>query len=81
MKIIREIGKKGQVVIPKDIRKFLGLKEGQKVVFEAREEEVVIKPEQDPDEFLEEFFNIPKPKKNITLKEIKKDLDEKYDLP
>ncbi|MEK6862397.1 MAG: hypothetical protein AABY07_10635 [Nanoarchaeota archaeon] len=36
----------------------------------------------DPNKFLEEFLNIPKErKKNITIKEIKKILDEQYDLP
>lgn len=76
----REIGEKGQVVIPKDIRRYLGLRKGKKVVFEFRDKEVVIKAEQDPIKFLNDFLNVPR-KKNITLKEIKKTLDEKYDLP
>ena len=80
MIIEREIGEKGQLVIPKDIRRFLGLKKGQKVIFEVRKDEVVLRPEQDPEKFLEDFLNIPKTK-NITLKEIKRGLEEKYDLP
>jgi AbrB family looped-hinge helix DNA binding protein len=36
MKFERELGEKGQVVIPKDIRDLLGLRSGQKVVFETR---------------------------------------------
>ena len=79
MLIEREIGEKGQVVIPKDIRSLLGLKVGQKIIFEVKENEVLIKSEQDPERFLEDFFNVPK--KNITMKQIKKLLDEKYDIP
>ncbi len=81
MEIRRELGAKGQVVIPKDIRTFLGLKRGQAVVFEVRHQEVVVKSAQDPDKFLQEFFDVPKLKKPLTLKDIKKDLDEAYDLP
>lgn len=81
MKIERELGTKGQVVIPKDIRHFLGLKRGRKVVFETRDHEVVIKPEQDADAFLKDFFSFPRLKKDITFKELKKIRDESYDLP
>jgi len=80
MIIEKEIGKKGQVVIPKDIRKFLGLNKGQKVVFEVREKEVVLK-QSDPDKFLEDFLNVPKLKKPLRTKDIKKMLEEQYDLP
>ncbi|MBI1972888.1 AbrB/MazE/SpoVT family DNA-binding domain-containing protein [Candidatus Woesearchaeota archaeon] len=81
MKIERELGTKGQVVIPKDIRAFLGLKRGRKVVFETRDHEVVIKPEQDVDAFLRDFFSFPHLKKDITLKELKKMRDDSYDVP
>jgi len=64
----REIGEKGQVVIPKDIREFLGLDKGVKV----RGDEVILKNEQDPNKFLEEFFNVPNKEKKGSAKEIKK---------
>jgi len=80
MNIEREIGEKGQVVIPKDIRKFLGLQRGQKVIFEVREKEVVLKPS-DPEKFLEDFLNVPKLKKPLKTKDIKRMLEEQYDLP
>ncbi len=81
MRIERELGAKGQVVIPKDIRKFLNLRRGQKVVFEARDHEVVIRAEQDADAFLKDFFSFPRLKKDVTLKDLKKIREESYDLP
>ena len=80
MIIEREIGQKGQVVIPKDIRKFLGLNRGQKVVFEVKEDKIILK-KQDPVKFVEDFLNVPKLKKGLTMKEIKKTILEQYDLP
>ncbi len=76
----RQMGEKGQVVIPKDIREFLGLKEGNEVIFEIEDNEVKIKPEQDPKEFLKDFLNVPTPKKRLTWKKIKKDLEERHDV-
>ena len=35
---------KGQVTIPKEIRTHLGLREGEKIVFIERNDEVVIRP-------------------------------------
>ncbi len=81
MIIKRELGEKGQVVIPKDIREMLRLKSGERIAFEVREDEVLIKKEQDPKEFLKDFLDVPRPKKNLTLKDLKKIEDESYDLP
>jgi len=81
MRFVRQMGEKGQVVIPKDIRQLLGLKFKQNVVFEINNEEVRIKTEQNPEEFLKDFLNIPKLKKPLTLKDLKKIEDESYDLP
>ena len=79
MIIKRPIGERGQVVIPKDIRKMLNIK--NEVVFEIKNNEVLIKQEQDIESFLDEFFTIARNKKNINLKEIKKSEEEGYDLP
>ncbi|MBI2044871.1 AbrB/MazE/SpoVT family DNA-binding domain-containing protein [Candidatus Pacearchaeota archaeon] len=73
----REIGEKGQVVIPKDIREMLKLKRGERVVFEVRGNEVVLRQEQDPIEFLENFLNTPKIKRG--KKSIKKMILEQYE--
>ena len=81
MIIKREIGEKGQVVIPKDIREHLGLKIGEKVVFEVKDEKVTLKKEQDVDEFLKEFFTIARLKQSISAKDIKKILEEQYESP
>ena len=81
MRFVRQMGEKGQVVIPKDIRQLLGLKFKQNVVFEINNEEVRIKTEQNPEDFLEDFLNIPKLKRPLTLKDLKKIEDESYDLP
>jgi len=81
MIIKREIGEKGQVVIPKDIREHLGLKIGEKVVFEVKDDKVTLKKEQDVDEFLKEFFTLARLKRNLSAKDIKKILEEQYELP
>ena len=78
----REIGEKGQVVIPKDIREFLDLKEREKIVFEIKDNEVVLKKEQDPKEFLRDFLDVPgKEKKSPekVVKELKKIYEEQYE--
>lgn len=77
MIIRREIGEKGQVVIPKDIREFLGLKEREEIVFEVRGEEVVLKKKRDPKEILKEFLDVPKIKRG--KKTIKEMILEQYD--
>jgi AbrB family looped-hinge helix DNA binding protein len=42
----RNIGPKGQVVIPKRMRETLGLKPGVEVIFELQNNEIVIKKPQ-----------------------------------
>jgi len=79
MIIRREIGEKGQVVIPKDIREFLGLREREEIVFEVKGGEVVLKKEMDPREILRDFLDIPKIKRKGSVKEIKKIIEGQYD--
>jgi AbrB family looped-hinge helix DNA binding protein len=59
---IRTIGKKGQVTIPKEIREKFGLREGDRVSFEIKEDEIVIKPEKSGRKFIEELASIVKEK-------------------
>lgn len=79
MIIKREIGEKGQIVIPKDIRDMLNLRKGEKVIFEIKDKEVSIKNEEDPEEFLKEFLDVPKIKKRMTPEKLKKIYEEQYD--
>lgn len=83
MNVRRTIGEKGQVVIPKDIRNYLGLRPGSEVLFEVKEKEVVMKSPVDPKKFVEDFCNVPnKLKRKLTVKELKKifeeELEEEY---
>lgn len=79
MIIKRELGEKGQVVIPKDIRDFLNIKLRGNVIFEIRDNEVLLKSEEDPEKFLKEFFDISGKKKNLNSREIKKIILEQYE--
>jgi len=79
MIIKRQLGEKGQVVIPRDVRQMLGLIKGEEVVFEIINNEVKIKAEQDAEQFVEDFFNTPKLKKKLSSKELKKIILEQYD--
>lgn len=74
----REIGEKGQVVIPRDIRQMLGLKFGGSVVFEIKKDEVVLRQEQNPEEYLRDFLNVPRLKGRLSIKDIKKTIMEQY---
>lgn len=81
MKMRRTVGPKGQIVVPKDAREYLGLKPGTQVIFEVKNRELTIKPELDPEKFVEEFCSVPgkKLKKEIDLKKIyEQQLEEKY---
>jgi len=69
MRVPRKIGPKGQIVIPKIIRDYLGIKPGDMVVIEVREGEIVIIPGTDPREFVEDFCSV-----------VKEKLTEKIDL-
>ena len=62
MRIPRKIGPKGQIVIPKVVRDYVGIKPGDTVVIEVREGEIVIIPGRDPREFVEGFCSVVKEK-------------------
>ena len=55
MSIRRKVGPKGQIVIPKVFRESLGIKPGDEVLMEIGEKELRIRPEADPEKFIEEF--------------------------
>jgi len=55
MFIRRRVGPKGQVVIPKMIREYLGIEPGDEVLMEVEEKRLVIKKTLKPERFIEEF--------------------------
>ncbi len=80
MIIKRQLGERGQVVIPKDIRQMLGLHSGESVVFEVKNDDVRMKKEQYPEEFLRDFLDVPgKKKKKSSIRQVKKIIMEQYD--
>lgn len=81
MRFVREIGEKGQVVIPKDIRVLLGVRARQNIVFEVQDKEVRIKQENNSEQAMREFLKHKKVGKSLTLKDLKKIEEESYDLP
>ena len=67
----RSISEKGQIVIPKDIRTYLKWKEKENLTIEVKNDSVIIQKEKN-ENFLDEFLNLPKIKRNSkeTIKEI-----------
>lgn len=75
MIVRRPLGSKGQIVIPKDLRDYLGLKEGSIVEFLVEDGVVVLKPASPPNEAVKTYLNVVKRKlrKRVDLKKL---LDE-----
>ena len=68
----KNVGPKGQVVIPKRMRDALGLKPGVEVNLELRDHEIIIKKPQVQGSYTEYFVTTssPKLKKRVNLKEL-----------
>ena len=47
-------------------------------IFEVKDDKIFIKKEDNPEEIVEDFFNTPKIKKKISVKDIKKMYGESY---
>jgi AbrB family looped-hinge helix DNA binding protein len=79
MEITREVGMKGQVVIPIDIRRMLKLKPKSKVVFKVENNSVRIE-QQDSRDWLNEFSNYKgKLKRENIKKSFKEIIEEQYE--
>ena len=70
-----KVTKKGQITIPKDIREKLGLKVGDKIIFESNDKGILIRKKEDSDidKIIKEVTGIWKQHplfKNKTTKEI-----------
>ncbi|MBO3803218.1 MAG: AbrB/MazE/SpoVT family DNA-binding domain-containing protein [Candidatus Brockarchaeota archaeon] len=68
----RTIGPKGQVVIPEEMRRALGMKPGARVRFELRGKELVVKPEVELEEYVEYYSRTfaKKARKQVDLKKL-----------
>ena len=77
-----KMGPKGQVVIPKMFRDDLGLKAGEEVIVERRENEVAIKKTVSNIAEIAKAIALSGKKRKITMEEIRKgyfeQLDERY---
>lgn len=62
MRIRRRVGEKGQIVIPKIVREYVGIKPGDEVVMDVKEKELVITPVVSPENFVEDFCSVVKRK-------------------
>ena len=77
-----KMGPKGQVVIPKMFRDDIGLKAGEEVIVERRENEVAIKKTVSNIAEIAKAIAMSGKKRKITMEEIRKgyfeQLDERY---
>jgi len=83
MYVRRKVGQKGQLVIPKVVREFLGIKPGDVVVMEVREKEVLIKPGVEPERFVEDFCSLTGRKlmKRVDLEKLlEEEVEERFAL-
>jgi len=82
MEVKKVIGERGEIVIPRSIRDYLGMKPGSKISLIVREKELVIRPVHSPKEFVEDFTRVPKKlKKKVDIKKlIEKQMEERYDI-
>ena len=78
MIIRREIGEKGQVVIPKDIRDMLKIRAGQEIIFEVVNNDVKLFSSSNPEETVEEFLSGQKLKKKLSSRQLKDIMLEQY---
>jgi AbrB family looped-hinge helix DNA binding protein len=74
--VLRNVGPKGQVVIPLEIRQRLGIKPKDKVSIALENERVVMKPVRSPVE--ESYQAIPALKKPLTVEEMTEIASEEH---
>mgnify|MGYP000252062299 CR=1 FL=1 len=74
----RKVGPKGQVVIPKEIRKIMGITPETKVYISLENGKIVLRTRRR--ESIEDFLRIipDEKRKKITIKDIKRRLEEEF---
>lgn len=80
MEIVRELKPKGIIVIPKDIRDKVKIREKDKIAFSVRDNEIIIKKQMNPEQWIKEFLKYRVKGKSPTPKELDKIYEESYDL-
>lgn len=75
----RNVGEKGQVVIPQDIREMMKIRAGQDIIFEVADNEVKIFPALSAEKTIEDFVSGHKLKKKLSPRELKDIMLEQYD--
>ena len=80
MQIERTVSEKGQIVIPKDVREYLGLKSGSEIIFEVKGRVVILKPKKSARKFVEEFTDVKGKLKKIDIKKVKDIMEMEYAL-
>ena len=75
--MLRNILAKGQIVIPKTIRDLLGIHVGDQVIIDVKDDKIILSKKEDAkDIFLEASKRC---KQKISMKEIKKELEKRYE--
>lgn len=72
MVVTAKITSKGQITLPKEVRKLLDVHEGGVVVFEKEDDKIVIKPAKT----IKEFKGVLKGKGNVDFDEMRKKAKE-----
>jgi AbrB family looped-hinge helix DNA binding protein len=76
----RTVGERGQIVLPKKLRERFNLRPGKKVIIEEKAGAIVLKPDHDPKAFVEEFVSMPRKVKKISVSDVKKILEQAYEI-
>ena len=76
--IVKNVLAKGQIVIPKTIRDLLNINIGDPMLIEVDQEKVIISKKKDPVDIFDEVSK--RHKKKISMKDIKRDLEERYEV-
>ncbi len=78
LELKRKIGPKGQIVLPKDVRKQFNLHTGSEVTFRVEDSKIVLQPLFNTRDYVEDFCSLGKGLKKLTMKELKNLQEEQY---